>query len=79
MEDGSPALCTGQRILAQSAAPEAAANIHLAALESSGFEMAPPPPGETSFFVGQRPGCAIFLYVEGDPDDENRSTVISDT
>lgn len=73
MDDGDPGGCSGQRILTQSASRDESADIHLAALEAEGFEISAPP-GETSFFVGQRPGCAIFLYVEEDTD--NRSTVI---
>jgi type II secretory pathway pseudopilin PulG len=76
MGGGGVQTCTGQLVLSQPDPVAEAADLYAGSLAAQGFEMADLSDGETSFFVGHRPGCSLFLYLQADPEGEPRSTVV---
>ncbi len=76
MDDASPADCRGQVVLSQNSPAEAAAQTYSNALETQGFSMSSPDHVKTSFFVGYREDCALFLYIQPDFQAPDRSMVV---
>lgn len=76
MNDGATGGCAGQVILSQPGTPEVAAPLYLDLMKAQGFEITDASDPSTSFFIGQRQDCSLFLYVERDPMADDRSTVI---
>lgn len=76
MNDGATGGCAGQVILSQPAPPSEAAPLYVGLMTRQGFEITDASDANTSFFVGQRQDCALFLYVQSDPAAASRSTVI---
>jgi hypothetical protein len=74
MGGGGVQTCTGQLVLSQPDAVAEAARLYAGSLAAQGFEMTDLSDGETSFFVGHRHGCSLFLYLQADPEGEPRST-----
>ncbi|MGB3314757.1 MAG: hypothetical protein WBB85_10120, partial [Albidovulum sp.] len=68
--------CTGQAILSQTGLPDKVAPDYVARLEAEGFQVTDASDDDTSFFVGYRPGCSLFLYFQPDPAGQDRSTVV---
>lgn len=66
MDDASPKACTGQVVVSHKTSVEVAAETYSAALEAEGFTMQPTDTASTSFFVGHRGDCALFLYTQPD-------------
>ncbi|WP_347313412.1 hypothetical protein [Defluviimonas sp. SAOS-178_SWC] len=76
MNDGAAGGCAGQVILSQPAPPAEAAPLYVDLMTRQGFEITDASDASTSFFVGQRQDCALFLYVQPDPAEASQSTVI---
>lgn len=68
--------CSGQVVLAHPGSADAATQDHLQQIRADGFEMLSDPSGTASFFIGYRPGCSVFLYVEPEPAGMTGSTVV---
>ncbi|OYX42615.1 MAG: hypothetical protein B7Z02_11515 [Rhodobacterales bacterium 32-67-9] len=76
MNDGATGGCAGQVILSQPAPPAETAPLYVELMTRQGFKITDASDASTSFFVGQRQDCALFLYVQPDPAAASRSTVI---
>ncbi len=68
--------CAGQAVLSQPGPPDKAAPDYVARLVNEGFQVTDASDDDTSFFVGYRPGCSVFLYFQPDPAGQDRSTVV---
>jgi len=75
-QDGAPDACAGEVILSEDMPLTAATRTHADRLAGEGFMLTDLSDASVSFFVGQRPGCAVALYLERDADTDGRSTVI---
>ena len=76
MTEGATGGCSGQVILSQDGIPAKAAPLYLDLMEKQGFAITDASDPATSFFIGQRQDCGLFLYLEPDPITDGRSTVI---
>ena len=68
--------CSGQAVLSHPGKPADIAPAYVARLSGDGFQVTDASDGDTSFFVGYRPGCSLFLYFQPDPAGQDRSTVV---
>lgn len=76
MGGGGIDACTGQLVLAQPEPVDRAADLYAGALAAQGFDLSDLSDEKTSFFVGHRPGCTLFLYLQPDPTAPTRTTVV---
>ena len=68
--------CAGQAVLSHQGLPPDIASDYTRRLSGEGFQVTDASDEDTSFFVGYRPGCALFLYFQPDPAGQDRSTVV---
>ena len=68
--------CAGQAVLSHQGLPPDIAPAYVTRLAGEGYQITDASDDDTSFFVGYRPGCALFLYFQPDPAGQDRSTVV---
>lgn len=76
LNDGFDGSCKGQIVLSQTGSQKVVAAAYRAWAEGAGFRLDEAPDQTLSFFVGQRPACLIFLYIEPDTEAPDRMSVV---
>ena len=76
MDDSYVDACQGQAVFSQASSISNSAEAYSKAIEELGFKLSTPPHMDTSFFIGHRKGCALFLYIQPDFETPDHSLVV---
>lgn len=76
INDGYAGDCTGQIVASYSGSASTAIPVYSEWLTAEGFEVADTSDASTSFFIGNKTGCSVFVYIQPDPEAQQRSTVV---
>lgn len=76
INDGYDNACSGQVVYSYDQPEATALTTFTAWLSEDGFDVQNASDDTTSFFIGNKPGCSVFAYIQPDPDIETHSMVV---
>lgn len=75
LNDGASGLCRGQFVLSHDAPRDDAVRIFTALSTARGYRLTDASDATMSFFIGNRPECSFFMYIQPDPETPSRSVI----
>jgi len=75
LNDGAAGLCRGQFVLSYDAPQDDAVQTFTALSTARGYSLTDASDTTTSFFIGNRPECSFFMYIQPDPETPSRSVI----
>lgn len=76
INDGHGADCAGQIVASYPRDADAAVLAYSEWLVAEGYNVIDSSNASTSFFIGNKTGCSVFVYIQPDPEAQQRSTVV---
>lgn len=76
LAESVPAACSGQMVLSHAGGVPENTQTYVSWAKAAGFKLTDASDASLSFFIGYRPNCSIFIYIQPDPEEQNRSTVV---
>lgn len=76
INDGHGADCAGQIVASYPRDADAAVLAYSDWLTAEGYNVIDSSDASTSFFIGNKTGCSVFVYIQPDPETQQRSTVV---
>lgn len=75
LNDGAAGLCRGQFVLSHDAPQDDTVRTFTALSTARGYSLTDASDATMSFFIGNRPECSFFMYIQPDPETPSRSVI----